>query len=52
MTAEQDQLLCRYLDGRLSPEDKDALQELAAQQCRSTQKAAHARRGDRGHFQW
>ena len=28
MTPEQDQLLCRYLDGRLSPEDKDALQEL------------------------
>ena len=28
MTAEQDQLLCRYLDGRLSPEDKDALQDL------------------------
>ena len=28
MTPEQDQLLCRYLDGRLSPEDKDVLQEL------------------------
>ena len=28
MTPEQDQLLCRYLDGRLGPEDKDALQEL------------------------
>ena len=28
MTPEQDQLLCRYLDGRLSPEDKETLQEL------------------------
>jgi len=28
MTPEQDQLLCRYLDGRLSAEDKNALQDL------------------------